>query len=171
MNCGDDVKILAGHNTGTSRIPVLKALYECEELSLTELTQCTIHGFKCTYSNGSKSLLQVLLTSYVVDISECEDTVFVKRSSKTSTLCYTYVVVEDKFKSNKNRKPKNLGRNPDLLRRLMNGLSQSERRLQKFSKLPILPGLTSFPFMSVYGSVLIYSQFVGLNCCMDFLLA
>lgn len=159
MNSADGFKRPAGHYTRTSRILVLKALYESIELSLEGLAQCAIHGLKCTSTDGSEILFHILLTSYFADIHECEDMLSIKWGTKTGISCHNFVVAKNNYNPNRIGKRRNLGKTLGILNRLKKRSTQAEQQLRQPSTWPMSPFLSSFPFMGVHRSDDVYVFF------------
>lgn len=79
------------------RAELLQLLYEIKGSAWKKLVSTSLPGFGPTSSNGHKYSLYSMIVSYMTDITEPEDIVFLKRTNMTSTSCYRFQARRDKW--------------------------------------------------------------------------
>lgn len=87
---------------------MIEILHKTAEMRLTQLADCTLKWLKRTSADLKKIHFHVMLSWYTADIPECENMFSVKRSTKISAACHSFLVGVAKCSSNQFQKTRTL---------------------------------------------------------------
>lgn len=103
--------------------------------------------------------MHFLLASYIADIPEVEGLLGVKRGNKTFSSCHICYARREQFPSYRQYLKRSTMATVQLVKSLHynDGRFEEEEALRQNLMLPVLPVLSSFPFVGIHKSVELYS--------------
>lgn len=114
-------------------------------------------GIEYKTFDGKKILFHFMLSSYIADITKCDDMLILKCGTKTSSPCHNCLMSKNKFASRQASTKRTLKNSLDMLASAKSGTLSAEVELQIKPVLCIPPVPFEFSFIAIHSSGNIYS--------------
>lgn len=137
----------------------MEALHECIQTCFQPLGNRAIAGVQCETSDKNLKA-HILLASYVADIPEPEDLLSMKRGSQTAFPCHGSPVKKGQLPQFTKERRRTLQETKSLINRYCRTVNKKcFSDVTQLSFHPVMPMISTFPFLSIHSSVDIYSLF------------
>lgn len=140
---------------------VLRSLHECVEHSLRSLYQVSVRGFPVATTCRQKKQLHLLLPSSVADLPEAGGLLSVRRGSRTFMPYYICIKTKQNLSNCTKAQPRSPAHTEQTFRKLESreGLLCCNETLKNVFLCPLLPVVSTFPFVGIRSLVGLYTMF------------